>query len=175
MRFLLVILLLGFCSCLQTESKSHYVGDLRFYDGLFSLFRCAGCYNVPDSVISRINLILDTVDVNDDIPEEGCIKRLLSLREQKMLYKPSIDLHQENDEFIVTMFLDSADYEVFKKFKWKDLQERNKKVMVWAKTREIVQDERWPILYCTELTEVKVVDGETSPIGRQKFKILDYE
>ncbi|MBL7840745.1 MAG: hypothetical protein JNJ75_11425 [Cyclobacteriaceae bacterium] len=139
------------------------------------IIRVDGYYNMPDSVISRTNLILDTVDVNDNIPEDDWIKQQLRIREQKMLYKPSIILYQENDEFTVTMFLDSADYEVFKKFKWKDLRERNKKVMVWAKTREIVQDERWPIVYCTELTEIKVVDGKTSPIGRQKFKILDYE
>jgi hypothetical protein len=72
------------------------------------------------------------------------------------------------------MFLDSADYDQFKKYKWRDLNENNKKVMVYARTKEIIKFEQVTVLYCTDLVDVKIVEGQTFPRGN-KFKVLDYE
>ena len=64
MRILTIILLFGLLSCSQTKDENLYVGDLRFN----SLFRFGSFYNESDSVIKRINSIIDTVDTNDNVP-----------------------------------------------------------------------------------------------------------
>lgn len=170
MRLLTIIFLFGLLSCSQTKDKNLYVGDLRFTSFNF----WGSLYNFPDSTIKRTNLVIDTVDI-DNMTDRNDIKLLLKLKEQNLLYEPSILLQPEDKESLVSMFLDSADYEQFKKYKWRDLQEKDKKVMIWAKTKNILQLGQVTFLYCTDLVEVKVVDGETFPQGRQKFKILDYQ
>ena len=172
MRFLTTIFFCVLFSCSQTKDKNLYVGDLRFTDVRF----WGSLYNLPDSTIKGIKSTLDTVDINNEtLNSNGISQLLLNLKEQNLLYKPYIDLQQNDSETLVCMFLDSVDYEQFRKYKWKDLQDENKKVMVWAKTNKIIQSGQVTFLYCTDLVDVKVVEGETFPIGRQKLKILDYE
>lgn len=58
--------------------------------------------------------------------------------------------------------------------KREDLVGKNKKVVIWGRTIEIARLD-FPLLYCIELVDVRLVDGETYPQGRGKFKIDDYE
>jgi len=79
-----------------------------------------------------------------------------------------------NDSSYAKLYLDSSDYDRIKVHKWRDLLDNQKKVIIWGRTKEIGRLDS-PLLYCTELVDVEVTDGQTFPERQGKFKINDYE
>ena len=96
------------------------------------------------------------------------------LKKDGLLYKPSVDIRPKEDS-VLTLYLDSADYERIKVYKRADLIADKKKVVISGRTKKIGQLGDVIFLYCYDLTDVKLVDGDTYPRGRSKFKIEDYE
>lgn len=165
--FTLFILLLIVSSCKTDKEEEPITGDL-----FFSAFRIGSYYNLSDSARAVIENLADTTNLAS--ADSGTVKLIRAynqLKQEGLLYKPFIDL-KTGDESFVKLYLDSADYDRIKGFKWLALRERGKKVVVKARTREII-DIDLPLLYCVDLLKVDLVDGETLP-GRSKFKIEDY-
>jgi hypothetical protein len=76
------------------------------------------------------------------------------------------------EDSMVKLYLDSVDYDRIKLFKWHELLEEDKKVVVKAKT-EYIGDFPVTLLYCKELVNVTLTDGKTWP-QKNKLKIDDY-
>lgn len=162
----IVLLLLVACTS-QQEGADVTTGDL-----FFSTVRLGSYYNFPDSFRVHVERRLDTTDLEDASGTDKLFYEMFNaLKKENMLYKPFVDLHMGEHSY-AKLYLDSADYDRVKKYKWTDLRNNGKKVAVKARTRQI-GDAGFPLLYCVDLVELEVVDGETLP-ARSKFAIGDY-
>ena len=164
MKILIPTLLILIVACDNKPKTDTLTGDLYF-----SFFRLGSYYNKPDSLVKRFETYFDTLTF-DKANDEN--KKLLTeyrkIKAEKLLYQPFVDIITEKDS-VVTLYLDSADYNLIKKYKRKDLQGGHKKIRIEADVRKI--DER--LFYCTDLRKVEMIDGETF-IKSNKFKIEDY-
>jgi hypothetical protein len=169
MRYIILLLILIICSCTQERDDQLYIGELYF-----NAFQLGSYYNLDDSTRTKFEYSMDTTDLNTaDSSQRAFIRLYRKFKEEGLLYKPFVDL-RINDSSFVKLYLDSADYEKIKTHKWQDLLDRQKKVVIWGRTRELGRLD-FPLLYCTELVDVEVKDGQTFPGRQGKFKINDYE
>ena len=165
MRYItLTVIILLFWSCETSEKNNLLTGDLYF-----SFFRLGSYYNISDSVITKFESYMDTLNLeNADNEDIELINTYKKLKEEKLIYKPFIDVLVKKDS-VVKLYLDSMDYDRIKIYKRQKLQEDNKKVRIEATIRKIGKG----FYYCKDLLKVELIDGET--LNRQKkLKIEDY-
>jgi len=160
--------LILFSSCGTANNDNLVTGDLYF-----SFFRIGTYYNLPDSTIEKMDNYLDAVDLEtaDDKADSALIELVLDyrkLKDERLIYKPMVDIRID-DDLIVKLVLDSADYDKIKSYKYQDLVDNNKKLKIKARTRKTGLG----FYYCTDLLEVKLVIGKTLPQDN-KLKIQDY-
>ena len=167
MRYILSILVAVFVACTSRDERDLLVGDLCFSD-----FRIGNFYNLPDSLIKRIQYTMDTVNTaKADSTDKKFFDVYNILKNENLLYKPFVDIKVKEDS-MVKLYLDSADYDRIRIFKWRELLNEEKKVVIKARTKYI---DNFPVtlLYCKELMDVSLIDGKTYP-QRSKFRIEDY-
>ncbi|GHN03200.1 hypothetical protein WSM22_46890 [Cytophagales bacterium WSM2-2] len=169
MRYIFILLALTICSCTKEHDDHLYIGELYF-----NAFQLGSYYNLDDSTRIKFEYSMDTPDLSKaDSSQLKFIALYKKIKGEGLLYKPFIDLRL-NDSSYVKLYLDSADYDKIKVHKWRDLLDKQKKVIIWGRTKEIGRLD-FPLLYCTELVDVEVKDGQTFPVRQGKFKINDYE
>jgi len=169
MRYVFILLILTICSCTKEHDDQLYIGDLYF-----NSFQLGSYYNLDDSMRTKFEYSMDTIDLNKaDSSQLKFIELYKKIKDEGLLYKPFIDLRL-NDSSYVKLYLDSSDYDKIKIYKWRDLLDKQKKVIIWGRTKEIGRLD-FPLLYCTELVDVEVKDGQTFPKRQGKFRINDYE
>jgi len=169
MRYIVVLFVLTICSCTKEHDDHLYIGELYFNE-----FQLGSYYNLDDSTRTRFEYSMDTTDLSKaDSSQLKFIRLYRKFREEGLLYKPFVDLRL-NDSSFVKLYLDSSDYNKIKIHKWQDLLDRQKKVVIWGRTKELGRLD-FPLLYCTDLVDVEVKDGQTFPERQGKFKINDYE
>jgi hypothetical protein len=162
-------LVLTICSCTKEHDDQLYIGELYF-----SAFQIGSYYNLEDSTRMKFEYSMDTLDLSKaDSSQLKLIALYKKIKDEGLLYKPFIDLRL-NDSSYVKLYLDSSDYNKIKVHKWRDLLDKQKKVIIWGRSKEISGLDV-PLLYCTELVDVEVKDGQTFPVRQGKFKINDYE
>ncbi len=156
------ILLLG--ACINEDKSNLLTGDLYF-----GLIRIGSYYNLADSTIIKFENSIDTINFETaDEDDKEFLKIYRSLKDQRLLYKPYVDLLIKKDS-TVKLYLDSTDYDQIKIYKRQKLQNDNKKIRIEAKKREI----RKGFYYCIDLKKVELINGET--LRRQGvIKIEDY-
>ena len=136
------------------------------------IFELVIFYNLPDSLIKRIQYTMDTVNTaKADSTDKKFFDVYNILKNENLLYKPFVDIKVKEDS-MVKLYLDSADYDRIRIFKWRELLNEEKKVVIKARTKYI---DNFPVtlLYCKELMDVSLIDGKTYP-QRSKFRIEDY-
>jgi hypothetical protein len=162
-RLLPTILILLF-GCNNHPKTDTLTGDLYF-----DFFRVGNFYNMPDSVINRIENNFDTLTWETTSEEDRRLWTLYKkLKDEKLLFAPFIKLLTEKDS-VVTLYLDTLDYNEIKIYKLKRLQDEQKKVRIEAKVKEIDQG----LFYCTDLVNIYLVDGATL-MKQKKWRIEDY-
>lgn len=167
MRYIVLVWAVVFVACTSKDEKDLLVGDLYFSDLRFGNF-----YNLSDSMMDRIEHSIDTMNVaKADSADKKFYDAYNILKNRGLLYKPFVDIKVKEDS-MVKLYLDSADYDRIKIFKWRELLDDEKKVVIKAKTAYV---DNFPVtlLYCKELVDVSLIDGKTLP-QRSKFKIEDY-
>jgi len=155
-------------SCGTVNDDNIVTGDLYF-----SFFRIGTYYNLPDSIIKKMDDDLNAVNLDsaNNKADSSLVRLVLDYRKLKdegLIYKPLVDI-RVNDDLIVKLVLDSADYDKIKAHKYQDLIDNNKKLKIKARTRKTGLG----FYYCTDLLEIKLVDGKTLPQDN-KLKIQDY-
>jgi hypothetical protein len=152
-------------SCTNHETASVLKGDLYF-----NWIRLGSFYNIPDSGIMKFETMMDTLRV-DKLGEDDklFVETYKKLIKGNLIYKPFVDLMIKKDS-VVKLYLDSADYDRIKTYKWQRLHDEKKKVIIEATVKEISKG----FFYCTSLKSVELTDGETFPRNQRKLKIDDY-
>jgi len=152
MKILIPTILILMVACDSKPKTDTLTGDLYF-----DFFRVGNFYKMSDSVVRQFENNFDTLTIETASEED---KRLLTqykkLKEEKLLFVPFIKLLTEKDS-VVTLYLDTLDYNEIKKYKRQRLQDDQKKVRIEAKVKEIDRG----FFYCTDLTQVELVDGVT--------------
>jgi hypothetical protein len=167
MRYILLILVTAFVACASKNERDLLVGDLGF-----SEFRIGNFYNLSDSLIKRVKHTIDTINIaKADSMDRRFFEVYNILKDKGLLYKPFVDIRVKEDS-MVKLYLDSADYDRIKIFKWRELLNDEKKVVIKVKT-EYIDNFPVTLLYCKELVDVSLTEGKTYP-QRSKFKIEDY-
>jgi len=164
MKRLIPTILILIVACNSKPKTETLTGDLYF-----SFFRLGSFYNQTDSMIQGFEKYLDTLKYET---ADGDQRRFLTqykiLKEEKLLYQPFVDILTERDS-VVTLYLETDDYNEIKKYKRKELHDEGKKIKIQADVKEI--GER--LFYCVDLVKVDKVDGETQ-IKSNKWKVEDY-
>ena len=164
MKILIPTILILIVACDSKPKTVSLTGDLYF-----SFFRIGNFYNQPDSTIDGLKMYLDTLKYETaDKEERRFLDQYKRLKDEKLLYQPYVDIVTEEDS-VVTLFLETSDYNEIKKFKRKELQDKGKKIRIVADVRKL--NDR--LFYCVDLVKVDKVDGETG-IKSRKWKIEDY-
>ena len=167
MRYIVLTLSVIFIACTPKDDKDLLIGDLYFSDLRFGNF-----YNLPDSSRNYIEHYFDTINIaKADSADKRYHDLFHVLKNKGLLYKPFVDIKVKEDS-MVKLYLDSVDYDRIKIFKWRELLNDQKKVVIKAKT-EYIDRFPFPLLYCQELVDVSLTDGKTLP-QRSKFRIEDY-
>lgn len=124
---------------------------------------------MPDSVVNQFEKTFDTLTIETASEEEGrLLTQYKKLKEKKLLFVPFIKLLTDKDS-VVTLYLDTLDYNEIKKYKRQRLQDDQKKIRIEAKVKEIDRG----LFYCIDLTKVEMIDGETY-MKQKKWRIEDY-
>jgi hypothetical protein len=162
-RLLPTILILIF-GCNSGPKTDTLTGDLYF-----SFFRLGNYYNQSDSVIKKFETYFDTLTIETaNSGDKRLIKQYRLLKEKNLLYRPFVYLKVQDDS-VITLYLDTLDYNQVKIYKRQKLQDDKKKVRIEASVTMIDTG----LFNCEKLKRVDLVDGET--LQRQKkFKIEDY-
>ena len=162
-RLLPTILVLIF-GCNNQSKKDTLRGDLYF-----SVFRLGNYYYQPDSLVKQFETYFDTLTLDKaSSGDKILLRQYRALKQKNLLYRPFVYLKVKDDS-VVTLYLDTLDYNRIKIFKRQKLQNDKKKVVIEASVTIIDSG----LFNCNNLKRVEVVDGET--LQRQKkFKIEDY-
>ena len=165
---LLSILVLFLClsnSCKTAQTKQTLTGDLYF-----SFFSFASYYNQPDSIVDKVKMYFDTLDIKTASEEDKrFVEMYRILSDNKLIYKPYVNILIEPDS-IVKLYLDKGDYDKIKIHKRQDLQNNNKKIEISASVTNYSKG----IYFCDSLMDVQKIDGKTLQF-QKKFRIEDYE
>ncbi|MGC3947599.1 MAG: hypothetical protein QM762_24355 [Chryseolinea sp.] len=168
MRISLFLCVVILASC-GKDQPDLTIGELYFSD-----WRIGNLYGAADSTIRSAELYLDTARIEKaDSSDAEAIRLYRRFREEGFLYKPFVDL-RINDSTFVQLYLDSADYDRIKIYKYQELVDSKKKVIVRGRTKPIGKVGNNEMLYCTEFVEARLVDGETYP-SHPKWKVEDYK
>ena len=163
-RLLPTILILIF-GCDNQPKTDTLTGDLYF-----SFFRLGNYYNQPDSVVRQFETYFDTLTVEKaNSADKRLLKQYRILKEKNLLYRPFVYLRVKDDS-VVTLYLDTLDYDRIKIYRRQKLQDDNKKLRIEASVTMIDSG----LFNCEKLKRVDLVDGETLQRQR-KFKIEDYD
>jgi hypothetical protein len=100
--------------------------------------------------------------------DKRMIKQYRLLKEKNLLYRPFVYLKTQ-DYSVVTLYLDTLDYNRIKIYKRQKLQDDNKKLKIEADVTMIDSG----LFNCENLKRIDLVDGATLQRQR-KFKIEDY-
>src|SRR6185369_11051816 len=130
-RLLPAILVLIF-GCSNQANTDTLTGDLYF-----SPFKVGNYYNQPDSVVKQYENYFDALKIeNANSSEKKVLKQLKILKEKKLLYRPYVYLKTSGDT-VITLYLDTLDYDQIKIYKRQKLQDENKKVRIEASVTKI--------------------------------------
>jgi len=164
MKRLIPTLLILIVACNSKPKTETLTGDLYF-----SFFRIGSFYNQPDSIVEGFKIYFDTLKYETaDQDQRRFLNQYNRLKDEKLLYHPFVDILTEKDS-VVTLLLETDDYNEIRKFKRKELQDEGKKIRIVAQVRKL--DDR--LFYCSDLIKVDKVDGETG-IRSRKWKVEDY-
>ena len=162
-RHLATILIIIF-GCNTQPKTDTLTGDLYF-----SFFRLGNYYNQPDSLVKQYEIYFDTLTLERaNSSEQRLLRQYRILKEKNLLYRPFVYLRVKDDS-VVTLYLDTVDYDRIKVYQRQKLQNDNKKVRIEASVTMIDSG----LFNCEKLKQVDIVDGETLQRQR-KFKIEDY-
>lgn len=156
MRFFLAIMtiLLTISSC-QTNNIKPIEGDLYFKLIDFQRF-----FDAPDSVLTKIETSLKTVDMDTLTEQDKNNYNLFGfMADKQLLRKPFVRLRLDNGE-IVMVFLNSNDYEKIKDYNYSDLVRDNKKIRIKADVSELKYDS-FTAYESTKLISIDRIDGKT--------------
>jgi len=164
MKRLLSIILILIFGCENQPRTDTVTGDLYF-----SFFTVGSYYNQPDSVIRQFETHFDTLTIEKANPrDKKLLNQYRTLKEKNLLYQPFVYLKTDLDS-VVTLYLDTLDYDRIKVHKRQKLQDENKKIRIEASVTMIGS----ALFYCEKLKRVDIVDGVTLQ-REKKFKIEDY-
>lgn len=150
----IMTILLTISSCQRNNIKT-VEGDLYFKLIEFQRF-----FDAPDSVLTKIETSLKTVD-KDTLTEQDKknYNLLLFMADKQLLRKPFVRLRLDNGE-IVMVFLNSNDYEKIKDYNYSDLVRDNKKIRIKADVSELKYDS-FTAYESTKLISIDRIDGKT--------------
>ena len=162
LHLIALILLLG---CYDKPNTKTVTGDLYF-----SFVRPNTCYNVQDTIVTQSLKYFDSLALDQtELRVNRIIRHYKILKEKGLLFQPAIYLKTDNDS-ILTLHLDSLDYDKIKVHKRQELLQLRKRVRIEADV--MVFDKG--LYYCSRLRRVELIDGET--LQRQGIlKIKDYD
>jgi len=165
MKGLFSVILVLILGCNSPTSNDTLTGDLYF-----SPFRVGGYYNQPDSVVKQYEDYLNNLSAEENagLSKKKVLQRVKLLKEKNLLYHPFVYLRTKKDS-IITLYLDTADYNQIKIYKRQKLRDENKKVRIQASVSKIDSG----MYHCRKLKRIDLVDGETL-LEEKKFKIEDY-
>ena len=87
-------------------------------------------YNQPDSVVNHFELYFDTVTIEKlNTGDKKLLRQYRILKEKNLLYRPFVYLRVKDDS-VVTLYLDTLDYDRIKIYRRQRLQDDNKKVRI---------------------------------------------
>ncbi|MEO6452776.1 MAG: hypothetical protein ABIN97_01825 [Ginsengibacter sp.] len=164
---LILFVIFPFISACNSGKSDHKLieGDLYF-----SWFRFGSFYNQPDSIINRVTIYADTVNINTlDSSEKKYLTLYETLRKENLLYKPYIDMKLDNDSFF-KIYFENADYNKIKIYRRQELLNTKKKIRIKMQIRDLGNS----MALCTKLISIRKIDGQTFPINK-KLKAEDYE
>ncbi|MFN7601696.1 MAG: hypothetical protein ACK5R0_09905 [Bacteroidota bacterium] len=165
MKKLLPTILILIFGCDTRPKTDTLTGDLYF-----SFFKLGNYYNQPDSVVNQSKLYFDTVTIEKlNTGEKRLLRQYRILKQKNLLYRPFVYLRVKDDS-VVTLYLDTLDYDRIKIYRRQKLQDENKKVRIEASVIMIDSG----LFNCVKLKRVDLVYGETLQRQR-KFKIDDYD
>lgn len=164
MKSLIVIFCILFVACQKKADEETLSGDLYF-----GFFRYGSFYNQPDSIVRRISSHYDTLSLeNAALEDRRILRQYKTVKTEKLMYHPFVNI-KTNLDSIVTLYLDTLDYNKIKINKRKELQDRNKKVRIEAEVKKLDDG----LYYCIQLKSVEIIEGQTLP-RQSKLKIEDY-
>jgi len=164
MKTLIPTILILLVACENKPKTDTLTGDL-----FFTPFKLGSYYNQPDSLVKGFEIYFDTLKTETaDSDQKKWLKQYKILKEKDFLFRPFIYLRVKDDS-VVTLYLDTLDYDRIKIYKRKKLQDDNKKVKIEARVTMIDSG----LFNCEKLKRIDIVDGETLQRQR-KFKIEDY-
>lgn len=156
MRIFLAIMtiLLTISSC-QTNKIKTVEGDLYFKLIDFQRF-----FDAPDSVLTKIETSLKTVDKDTLTDQDKKNYNLFGfMADKQLLRKPFVRLRLDNGE-IVMVFLNNNDYEKMRDYNHSDLVRDNKKIRIKANVSELKYDS-FTAYESTKLISIDRIDGKT--------------
>ena len=164
MKILILPTLILVLACGNKPQTETLTGDLYF-----RFFKLGSYYNQPDSLIEQSISYFDSLTIEPANSVEGrLLRQYRVLKERNFLYRPYVYLRVQDDS-VVTLYLDTLDYDRIKIYKRQKLQDENKKVRIEASVTVIDSG----LFNCVKLERIDLVDGET--LQRQKkFSIEDY-
>ena len=144
--YLTIISFLFSCNSNQEKIK----GDL-----FFKLVNISSPSGISKEEVSKIEIILDSVEKNNISTKNEIIDYFTILKKHNLLENPSLQLKVDND--IKKIFIPKKEYEKISSYSLKDLQQQNKKVEIELEVKELEKD----IFFSNEIISIKEVDGET--------------
>ncbi len=161
---ILMLLLLAAC---QPQERKITAGTTIEGDLYFGFLRMGSLYNAPDTEVHKYKLYADSLLKQKDLDTFG--KKYTLLQKENLLYHPFVEVRLDNDS-IINLYLDSADYEQIRVYTYHELRDAHKKLRIKA----IVQQLGYGMVVCKELVLVEKMEGVTQP-REGKFKIEDYQ
>ena len=164
LTLLLTLTIVLSCKDIKTKQTQLIEGDLYF-----SFFRLGNLYGAPDSVANNVHSFADTA--NRALQDSATLALLTiydTLKREKLLYSPYVDLKLDNDS-IITIILTKDDYHKIAPTNYQHLLDTRKKIRIKAEVRQIVSSH----FYCNKLLLIDTLDGETLRKST-KLKIDDY-
>ena len=158
--FFLGIGLVLLISCNSSSVSDNIDKDQANIEGelYFKLVNFGSYYNVPDSLVLKMELYIDSLEGSHSPSSEN--RKLLDvvhvLEENDLLFKPYFNLRIDSTK-IVTVYLDEKEYLKINGFNHSDLLNERKKVLVQLKGKFVTDG----IISCEEIISTEKVEGKT--------------
>jgi hypothetical protein len=164
MKSIIFTILILVIACSSDPKNERLTGDLYF-----GLFRIGSYYNLPDSMISRFEAFIDTINYETaDKEQKKFINQFKRLKEEGLLHHPFVQIKDGRDSVLI-LYLEKNDYDQIKMYKRKQLQSERKLIRIEADVKKIDGG----LFYCSNLLKVEKISGDTW-IKSNKWKVEDY-
>ncbi len=145
--------------------------DTKIIEGnlYFPFLNIGSFYGIPDSLIQKAKLYIDTVHTgNLDSAERRTFDMYVVLKKNDLLYSPFINIKLDDDS-VLLLYMNEKDYNKLTIYHHKDLGNEHKKIRIKFSAQPL----QYNMYLCKSLLSVNKVDGKTGMQSR-KLLIEDY-